>query len=196
MSRAAFIDDALAAIARIQVPEPSSPSPLVQWLLDAGLIEPRGLWCEFGVYKGDSLRLLAGRRGTARVVGFDSFGGLPEDWREGYAKGHFSLEAPPSVDGAEIVVGLFADTLPHFDDRGAPITLLHVDCDIYASAACVLEWAQPRLAAGAVVVFDELWSYAGFEEHEMRALYEAHERGMRWEWLAAVGERVSIRVNP
>ena len=37
-----------------------------------------GLWLEFGVYKGKSLRKIAGLTRQA-VFGFDSFEGLPDD---------------------------------------------------------------------------------------------------------------------
>lgn len=156
-----------------------------------------GLWVECGVYRGETLQLLNFMRGTARLVGFDTFTGLPEEWKRKdnlkFPAGTFACE-PPEVAGAELVAGLFQDTLPGFDLRGEPLTFLHVDCDIYSAAACVLSWAQPHLCPGAVIVFDELVGYPGFEDHEWKALGEAFDRGMRWEWLAAAGEGVAIRV--
>lgn len=157
-----------------------------------------GLWCEFGVATGGTLRLLAQERGAARLVGFDTFTGLPEAWARkdslAFPAGTFAC-APPDVPGAELAIGLFQETLPGFDTRGAPLTFLHVDCDIYSAADTVLRWAQPHLLAPeAVVVFDELVGYPGFEAHEWRALSEAYDRGLRWEWLCAAGEGVAIRV--
>ena len=64
----------------------------------------QGLWLEFGVYKGESIRTITDYRrsrvpslyGPAvvgsgpAVVGFDSFLGLPEDWRNIYHPKHLS----------------------------------------------------------------------------------------------------------
>lgn len=174
-------------------------NPCLRTVLGWRDVVPRsGLWCEFGVFRGDTLRLLAKEKGAARLVGFDSFQGLPEAWVRGdtaqFRAGTFACPVP-DVPGAELVVGLFADTLPNFDTRGAPLTLLHVDCDIYSAAATVLEWAAPHLRPGSVVVFDELVGYPGYEQHEWRALGEAEARGLRWEWLCAAGEGVALRVT-
>lgn len=173
-------------------------NPALRAVLASDTIARSGLWCEFGVYKGETLRLLAAHKGAARLVGFDSFQGLPQDWTrpdtKSFKVGTFACEVP-EVDGAELVVGLFEQTLPTFDTRGAPVTLLHVDCDIYSAAATALSWAQVHLLApGAIVVFDELVGYPGFEAHEWRALSEAYDRGLRWEWLLAAGEGVALRV--
>src|SRR5215472_10803139 len=43
-----------------------------------------GCICEFGVWSGHTLRLLADAAPTRQVHGFDSFEGLPSDWRAGF----------------------------------------------------------------------------------------------------------------
>lgn len=157
-------------------------------------IQRHGVWLEFGVAHGTSLRLLANERGEARLFGFDSFAGLPEDWRPGYPRGHFAVANPPAIEGAEIVVGLFEDTLHGFVPPG-PITFVHVDSDVYSSAITVLLWLEKQeMAPGAVIEFDELVGYGGCEAHELRALYEAEQRGLRYRWLAQNGEQVAIEV--
>src|SRR5688500_2905006 len=40
-----------------------------------------GLWLEFGVGKGSTIDFIAGHSFGRTVVGFDSFEGLPEDWK-------------------------------------------------------------------------------------------------------------------
>ena len=95
-----------------------------------------GLWLEFGVGSGASLRTMARERGEARVIGFDSFEGLPEAWRPGYPKGMFACE-PPTLDGAELVIGRFEESLPFFTPT-EPFTFVHIDSDIYSSASAVL----------------------------------------------------------
>src|SRR4051794_12987601 len=42
-----------------------------------------GLIMELGVYKGESIRRIAGQIGDRRVYGFDSFEGLKEPWITG-----------------------------------------------------------------------------------------------------------------
>ena len=171
-------------------------SPALTWLLARDIARREGLWCEFGVGDGASLRQLVANRGNARVVGFDWFYGLPEDWRPGFAKGDFSrMGIAPDVPGAEIVVGLFADTLPSFNDRGQTLNLLHVDCDLYSSTATALRWARPLLADGSVIVFDELRGYPGWEKHEWRALQDEIERGLRVELVCGNPQQVVYRVR-
>jgi hypothetical protein len=146
-----------------------------------------GVWLEFGVGNGTSLRIMARERGEAQVFGFDSFNGLPEAWREGHPKGEFACD-PPEIEGATIVKGLFEDTLPSFKAPGA-ITFVHVDCDIYSAASTVLQWLKgQQLAPGCIVEFDELLHYPGWEQHEMLALYEAVQDGLKFRWLGRDGE--------
>jgi hypothetical protein len=84
-----------------------------------------GLALEFGVYSGTTLKLISAARGGAQVYGFDSFDGLPEHWQHGFPAGSFQADSPPDMPGAELVVGLFEDTLPGFLDR-PPVFLLCV----------------------------------------------------------------------
>lgn len=156
-----------------------------------------GLALEFGVFTGTTLKIIAtGRRGG--VYGFDSFDGLPEDWRTGFRTGTFGEATAPEVSGAEIVVGLFADTLPRFlDEHPGPVDLLHVDADLYSSAACVLRHVGPRLRPGSVVVFDEFFNYPGWEQHEARAWQEyvaAHRVEFRYEAYTIDHEQVVVRI--
>jgi Methyltransferase domain len=172
-------------------------TPYVEDVLGAALEWPRiqrhGLWLEFGVWKGDSLRRIASARGEAKVYGFDSFMGLPEPWRKDHPVGEFALEKIPAVPDASLVVGLFEDMLPIFDWTG-PVTFVHIDCDLYSSAKCALYHIRPHLIEGSVIVFDELLSYPGFEDHEWRALKETVNEGLRFRWLARADEKAAIVV--
>jgi len=136
---------------------------------------------EFGAGSGGTIREIADTLrsaaclGNFRIVGFDSFTGLPEAWRPGFPVGAFSTsgvlpEVPPEV---ELVVGLFQDTLPAWvNSNGGPITLVHVDCDLYSSTACVMETIFHRTDKDTLWVFDELYNYDGFQCGEMAALAE------------------------
>jgi hypothetical protein len=47
--------------------------------------KPNTLWLEFGVATGTTINYIS-RFTNDKVYGFDSFEGLPENWREGYDK--------------------------------------------------------------------------------------------------------------
>ena len=83
--------------------------------------------------------------------------------------------------------GWFEDTLPTFlEEHREPCSLIHLDCDVYSAASCVLTSlaAKGRLVPGTTLVFDELCNYCGCEKHEWRALFELGEAtGLRFQWL-------------
>lgn len=130
-------------------------------------LNPRGCAMEFGVAKGTTLRMIAEHM---PAFGFDSFQGLPEFWRHGFEKGRFACD-PPDIHYAQLVFGLFSETLPTFPFP-SNIGLVHIDCDLYSSTAEVLRWAGPHLQPGCFIVFDEFHGYPGCEAHEQRAWAE------------------------
>lgn len=139
--------------------------------------EPQGWAVEFGVYSGYSLGIIAQHM---PVIGFDSFEGLPEDWREGFPKGTFGPQSvcegvdlvpkltPPY--GAMLVPGLFDDTVPGFPFPR--LGLVHIDCDLYSSTVTALEGITEFVHDGTIIVFDEFHSYPGAREHEEKAFRE------------------------
>lgn len=159
-----------------------------------------GMILEFGVGEGTSLGWLQEELPGRRVVGFDSFEGLPEDWRSGFPQGFFGHVNPEDFDGRELCVGWFEDTIPtFFSTNDQPIALLHVDCDLYSSTVTVLDACIPRMVDGGVVVFDEFFNYPAWEQHEARAWQEylaAHPE-YRIEYVAYVpsGEQIAVRVS-
>jgi len=136
-----------------------------------------GLALEFGVGTGDSLRTIASRR-PGMTHGFDSFKGLPETWRPHFEAGRFACDRP-DVPDAQLVIGMFQDTLPGWlrDHDRRDIAFLHIDCDLYSSTSYVLHTIGD-LQPGTVIVFDELVGYHDWPDHEHRALLE---------WVAATG---------
>jgi predicted O-methyltransferase YrrM len=173
-------------------------SPSVEYphshLLDAVIkdADRSGLWLEFGVQHGNSLRRIVSaaneKSPRPHVAGFDCFTGLPEDWKVGYSAGTLSCNGNiPIVNGAEIVIGLFEKTLYKWitDQNFPQISFVHIDCDLYAGAKYALSYVAPFLINGAIIVFDELFAYAGFEEHEWKALYECvSENLFKFDWFA------------
>lgn len=138
------------------------------------LSDQRGLFLEFGVHRGDSLVTLSSFT-ESKFYGFDSFEGLPEDWRAPGDKTIFACEVPKHIesDGIELVQGWFNDTLPKFvQEHPGPVSFIHIDCDLYSSTKCVFDNLKDRIGPGTVLLFDEIFGYPGYEEHELKAFEE------------------------
>ena len=160
-----------------------------------------GLCLEFGVFRGASLNYLAKRR-AGPVHGFDTFTGLPEDWRSGYPRGKFDLsgERPPRFrKNAVIHRGLFSETLPRFveahPDKAA---FIHIDADLYSAAADVLRLLSGQIVPGTVILFDEYFNHPGWEQGEHKAYMEFLElTGKEGRYLAynSAGEQVAVAID-
>lgn len=132
---------------------------------------------EFGVYTGTSLGIIARHM---PVIGFDSFEGLPEDWRPEFPKGSFDFSKLTAFQkcyfdtqtqlNTMLVAGWFEDTVPNFPFP--QLDLVHIDCDLYSSTATALHGVTPYIHPGTVVVFDEFHGYLGSEQHERKAWEE------------------------
>jgi hypothetical protein len=137
---------------------------------------PNPLYLEFGVWEGWSLRWWIEHldKPGARFVGFDSFQGLPEEWRPDYPPGFFATDAPPSITDPRVSfqVGWFNETLATFEMPAHDQLFVNIDCTLYSSTAAVLEWLEPHLQPGDLIYFDELPEY----DHELRAFFEHAER--------------------
>lgn len=157
-----------------------------------------GLYCEFGVYRGESINYVAAR--VARTVhGFDSFEGLPEDWRPGFERGTFATGYLPDVRPNVLLhKGWFQDTLPAFlRDHPEPIEFLHIDADLYSSAKTVLDLLGDRIVAGTVIEFDEFFNYPGWKEGEYRAFSEfcvSRDVELRYIGYTRNDEQVALKI--
>jgi predicted O-methyltransferase YrrM len=149
---------------------PCLSGPTFPVLREALKLAGPGVALEFGVGSGASTRIIAAER---RVVGFDSFQGLPEDWRPGFPAGRFAQPTPPKIPNTSLVIGRFENTLPDIDfTEMGPISLVHIDCDLYSSTATALKHLEAVIQPGQLIVFDEWHGYSGCEEHEQRAWKE------------------------
>jgi hypothetical protein len=161
-----------------------------------------GCVLEFGVFEGRTLRFIS-RNTNQTVHGFDSFKGLPENWRTGFRKGHFAIQEIPSFPKNVILhIGLFSDSIPEFiNDHGGDnlnVRFLHIDCDVYSSTKDVLNGLSTMLKPGTVIVFDEYFNYPGWENGEWLAFQEfCREQGRTYRYLAynRVHEQVSIVIE-
>lgn len=120
------------------------------------------LYLEFGVWKGESMRRWSQRlrNGASRLHGFDSFEGLPEAWRQGMERGHFSTGgAAPQIPDSRITFfkGRFEETLPKYRFVDSPVVVVFIDADLYSSAAFVLTELKSYLKVGAIICFDDFW---------------------------------------
>lgn len=165
-----------------------------------------GLFCEFGVYTGDSLRFIADSIRPRVVHGFDSFQGLPKQpqelCRDGWPVGAFKVPGPPQnlPTNAQLHIGWFSDTLPQFVlAHPEEASFLHCDADLYTSTATVLEWFQSKIVRGTVILFDEMLWWEGWERQgEGRAWAEYVERtDTQFECIGTVtqGEQVAVRIT-
>ena len=172
---------------------------LVTYALDQ--VSRDGLYLEFGVGRGKSMRWIAPRV-TGTVHGFDSFEGIQEYWN-GNPIGAFAQKSRPKVpENVLFHVGYFDATLPGFlETYPDPVAFLHVDCDLYSSTVTIFESLGPRLQPGAIVLFDEYYNFHRWQQHEFRAFQEYVERsGVKYEYIAfsVTGQQVAVRIleNP
>lgn len=148
---------------------------------------------EFGVASGKSIKILKklvdDSRRNQQVFGFDSFEGLPEDWEGTIAKkGDFSTNGEINrVDGVFYFKGWFEDTVKLYLQDGKPISLLHIDCDLYSSTKTVLDGLNHLILPKTVIVFDE-WYYNHLDVPENRQ----HEQRAFFEWVETFGREYKI----
>ena len=145
---------------------------------------------EFGVASGTSFSSLvrlndilnANRDGVLskkRVLGFDSFEGLPEldqqfDLATSEAKSAEDMQAGgfnssqrlsdlesfvAKYKNCSLHKGWFKDSLTAYiaDNPHASFSLIHIDCDLYESTRDALEPTLMRLNPGGVILFDEVF---------------------------------------
>lgn len=157
------------------------------WDYTAKLInesEIDGLNIEFGVYQGTTLNYFAERVDGKKLYGFDCFDGLPENFRPSLPKGAFACPPPTVRENCELVIGLFQDSLPGFlKEHSGPARYIHVDSDIYSSCKYVLEAMNDRIVPGTLILFDELFGFPEYLDHEIKALNE---------WMEEYGRDLEI----
>ena len=158
-----------------------------------------GLVIECGVYFGKSIRVLADEI-SRPIYGFDSFQGLPEDWKPGEPKGSYSTNGkmPAAPNHVHFVQGWFEQQLPPFIERNPQaISILHIDCDLYSSTKTVLEACRTSLKPGSIIIFDDLLGYPGWELHEWRAFIEfvqTYAIKFRFIGFVFLGREVAIEI--
>ena len=131
------------------------------------------LYMEFGVWQGASVRIWSDllKNPASNLHGFDSFEGLPEDWIDGFSKGHFSTNGKvPSIPDPRIKFfkGWFQETLLAYIPPPHEVLVVSIDCDLYQPAHFVLDFLAPHFRPGDFLYFDEFH----LPQHEVRAFRE------------------------
>lgn len=164
-----------------------------------------GLYLEFGVSCGGSLRTIAEKNRGNPTYGFDCWQGLPETWYDGdgnirHCAGTWGSKPPPNLPKhVQLVDGYFKDSLPkwcreHPDEK---IAFVHIDSDIYSSAKTILDCLKDRLD-GVIIEFDEIIGWNGWRTGgEFLAFQEFLENNnYDWHWISSDGtERASVRLT-
>jgi hypothetical protein len=176
---------------------------LLSWACK-GYDDPNCVTLEFGVWSGHTIKIIRDSF-SGQVYGFDSFEGLPEKWRDGFEKGHFKTESIPLVEGVEMVVGYFQDTLEDFlKNLNKKIKVIHFDADLYSSTAYCLDLVTNHLSDNCIFIFDEYQNYPGCGEHEEKAFLEWLEKNKNFssvrtaeveEGVKPNGEQVAFSIN-
>ncbi len=147
-----------------------------------------GDWFQFGVYKGQTARILESFiLGDQKLHLFDSFDGLPEDWGNTiFDKGAFKIGADdiPRFDSSrtQIHKGWFSETLPIFvSTYTKPVPFIHLDADLYSSTITVLEHMNKFIVPGTILLFDEFFlpTEKGIADDECRAFFDSTKKYQR-----------------
>jgi len=146
---------------------------------------------EFGVWQGKTISRIGTHFSRQKIWGFDSFVGLPEPWftkstQEGpsHPAGKFNLDGEKlvSLPNVELVAGWFYDTIPTWlEQNSGDICFLHIDSDLYSSALTVLTLLNDRIVPGTVIVFDEMYPWANYDQYD---LWDQGEFKALGEWIA------------
>lgn len=151
------------------------------------------LWLEFGVATGGTINYISNFT-NGIVYGFDSFEGLPEDWKSDYLKGAFNRNGclPPVNQNVQLIKGWFNESLPIFlkEHPNQKISFIHIDCDLYSSTKCIFDLVWDKLEKDCVWVFDELVNYPGFDNQkgELLAFYELiRDYDVKYTWIGLNG---------
>ncbi len=162
----------------------------------ANTVRPaKGAYVEFGVYDGRSF-VLAGhalKNVCGKFLAYDSYrgiGGSLESEKHIFLDGHYSANIETLHHNIlysnlgdlnyQVVPGFFQDTLSgrsSKDDGVGPISVVHIDVDVYEPALLALNYVGADLSDGALIMFDDF--------DQMAAGNDVGERRALNEWLAA-----------
>ena len=155
-------------------------------------------YLEFGVYEGSTANYFS--KYVNKLYAFDSFEGIEEDWvGTSLMRGSMNLnkKVPKLNSNIEPVVGWVEDTLENFLKQHDPkINFVHLDMDTYSPTKFTLEKLKPYLVKDAIILFDELYNYVGWEHGEYKALKEVFkEDEFEYKAFAMNSVRCAIQIK-
>lgn len=152
------------------------------------------LWLELGVFTGNTINYIS-KFTPHTVFGFDSFEGLPEDWRPEFSMGG---QLPRVNQNVRLIKGWFDKTLsPFIRTENMDVSFIHIDCDLYSSTKYTLDTLCPYIKDGCIIVFDELLEYDGFMGNtgELKALWEfINTYEVIYKWIGYKGEKAVLQI--
>ena len=154
-------------------------------------------YLEFGVYDGTSANFFSEH--VKNLYAFDSFQGLPEDWKGVEPKGSYSMKRkiPKLNSNVHMIVGWVEDTLDDFLEQHNPkINFVHIDMDLYKPTKFNLQKIKPFLINKSIIVFDELYNYMNWKDGEFKALTEVFSNEeYKYKAFRLNGCQVVIEIN-
>ena len=136
-------------------------------------------YLELGVYKGKGANLFS--KYVNKLYAFDNFyKGLREDWGGmNRPKGDMKVDKLPNFNSNVVpVVGWVEDTLENFLSKHKPkINFVHFDMVTYSPTKFALERLKPYFVKGAILIFNELYNFVGWENGDYKALKEVFQDG-------------------
>lgn len=170
-------------------------------LMDVALnrVSLDGLFLEFGVFKGASIRYIAKKNPNREVHGFDSFQGLPEQWAHnpvGTFTTHGKLPKVPT--NVQLWQGYFEDSLPQWTkNHDRTIAFLHIDCDLRSSTKTILDHLAKNIRHGTVIVFDDYFNFPGWQDDGHAVLTEFLEKNQfSAEYIGYGFKELAIIIRP
>jgi len=170
------------------------------WSYAVSKVELSGIFAEFGVSFGKSMRHLSKVTSQGIILhGFDSFEGLREDFiGTNWITGAFTTRGkiPEFDSNVKLHVGWFNETLPKFlegylDD----FAFVHLDVDTYESTYLVLNLLKNRILKGTIIVFDEYLGIPNWRNGEHKAWTQfTQETQNSYEYLAFSDQAAVVRV--
>jgi O-methyltransferase len=161
----------------------------------------KGDYVEFGTWQGRSiiaayhLSRLFPSLSEMSFYGFDSFEGIPSltinksegrefppgSFRAGLEEVRRNLtNAKVDMKRMRLVPGLYADTLNQKTSERLPLkvaSVVNVDCDVYESTVPVLDFIEPYLVDGTIIIFDDWYCFKNRAElGQQKAFREWQER--------------------
>jgi hypothetical protein len=156
-----------------------------------------GTCLEFGVGWGNTLRYqlsyIKDKYVDSRIIGFDSFMGLPQEsegvwYPDRHSKGCFA-NPKPNIDDERVsfVEGFYEKSLtPELRDTISNVIFVNIDVDLYISSVQVLKFIEPLLKTGTIIYWDD-WKDPIDKHPEPWGEHKAYE-----EWSKTTSKKCEI----